>query len=376
MKILIIANSRYKGGLSGGDNIYENFKKYWPCEVVVSEMQQTDYLPFVVCYCQRIIVGIGRAWMDANKYEFVYSASDFLPDALPALVYRLKGNKWIAGYFLHAFKENPLHYYSQKVVRQLIKWFADMVIVTNPTMYHIFQNKKKTWINGGIDLSLAGLSDKPKIYDAVFCGRIHPSKGIDELIEIWDLVIKEKPDAKLAIIGDGDLGIDYIKNKLKTKNYNRITGWDFNGVDLLGYMGDERFEIYKQSKVVLYPTPLKYDHFSMAPVEAMACGCPLVIRSMPSNRYFFPLEDLKDGEKIDLSNEGFAKCILRILSMDNYKQECLSALIFSQQFDYKKQAMRVWEDVNANIDNGSEGNVRDFSMPEFKRTHPDSTFKS
>ena len=332
MKVLIIANARYKGGLSGSDAIYENFKKHWPCEVVVHEMQQVDYSPFVVCYCQRIVLGIARACMDFNRYDFIYSASDFMPDALPALVYRLKGNKWIAGYFLHAFRDNPIHYYTQKVVRRLIKWFADMVIVTNPTMYPIFPDKKKTWINGGIDLSLAGISDKPKIYDAVFCGRIHPSKGIDELLEIWELVRETKPDARLAIIGDGDLGVEYIEHKLFAKHGLK----KYNGIDLLGYMGNERFEVYKQSKVVLYPTPLKYDHFSMAPVEAMACGCqaaffrtPVVDAIRPHGAYC--CETIKDFAEAILEDDGGFGAAL--------------GWEWAQQFDYKDQALRVCEDI-------------------------------
>jgi glycosyltransferase involved in cell wall biosynthesis len=245
----------------------------------------------------------------------------------------------VAGYFLQAFKSNPIHYYSQKVVRKLIEWFADMVIVTNPTMYHLFPNKKKTWINGGIDLKLAGLSDKPKIYDAVFCGRIHPTKGIDELLEIWDLVREKKPNARLAIIGDGDLGIDYIKHKLFAKHGLK----NYNGIDLLGYMGDERYEVYKQSKVVLYPTPLKYDHFSMAPVEAMACGCHLVCFYNPVNNLMLGLS----GHRC-LDNEMFAKGILA------YEEWMgVASCLYAQKFDYEQQSLRVFNDLKKELYEGT-----------------------
>ncbi len=327
MTILILANARYKGGLSGGDAIYENFQKHWPCQTVVRDLQDLDYRPFFICYVHRIIIGILRAAFDRNRYELVYSASDFLADSLPAFIYKLKGSKWIAGYFLHAFKSNPLHYFSQKVVRQLIKWFADMVLVTNPTMYPIFPDKKKAWINGGIDLSLAGVSDKPKIYDAVFCGRIHHSKGIDELLEIWKLVIKDRPSARLAIVGDGDLGVNYIR-------YHK----DFSkGIDLLGYMGNERFEIFKQSKTVLYPTPLKYDHFSMAPVEAMACGCRGIFFKTPVVESIAPLGATKCP---DIRN--FADCIL---AEEHFKEFGEIARRWAEQYDYKNQALRVWKEI-------------------------------
>lgn len=341
MIILIIANARYKGGLSGSDAIFENFKKFWPCDVIIKGMQGLDYRPFALCYAHRILLGCCRALFDFTHYDFVYSASDFLPDVLPALIYKLKGKKWIAGYFLHAFKDNPTHYYSQMVVRRLINVFADMVIVTNETMYKIFPDKKKTWINGGIDLSLAGVSNEPKIYDAVFCGRIHASKGIDELLEIWKLVIENKPNARLAIIGDGDLGMNYIRYH---KNYSK-------GIDLLGYRGDDRFKIYKQSKVVLYTTPLRYDHFSMAPVEAMACGCSLFTFNTPVIRKICPPAIMNAN-----SNKDFATNIIYFLNSGYSFPEI--SIAWAQQYEYEQQALRVWRDLNANLNNGESRDGR------------------
>jgi glycosyltransferase involved in cell wall biosynthesis len=338
MRVLILANTRFKGGISGGDAIYESFKKYWPCDVYVQDLSHIDYKPFFLCYLHRLCVGIARAVFDARHWDVVYSSSDFAPDSVPGFIYKLRGCRWVAGFFLKAFRDNPIHFYTQQVVRKLMG-LADMVIVTNPTMYDLFPEKKKTWINGGIDLSLAGLSDKPKIYDAVFCGRIHPSKGIDELLEIWDLVREKLPKARLAIIGDGDLGVTYIKHKLYAKHglHKR------NGIDLLGYMGNERFEIYKQSKVVLYPTPLKYDHFSMAPVEAMACGCPMVTWMTPSVKCMMNVPDgVGEG---DFSIKGLAFTVIGTLEDDLWTKMQLPSFDFAQQFDYQKQSIRVYEDI-------------------------------
>lgn len=328
--ILIIANSRYKGGTSGSDCIYESFIKFWPHKIKLSGFQDLDYKPFLLCYLHRILLSCYMALFDTQRYSFVYTASDFLPDSLAGFIYRLKGTKWVAGFYLDAFRENRLHYLSQKVVKWIIRRFADMVIVTNPTMYHLFPEKKKTWINGGIDLSLAGLSDEPKIYDAVFCGRIHPSKGIKELAEIWREVRAIKSDAKLAVIGDGDLGIGYLRGLIGPNM----------GVTYFGYMGDERYKVYKQSKVVLYPTPLKYDHFSMAPVEAMACGCPIVTFCLPTVAYFNPIGTWA------LDVPHFAKRIVDI-RVSNFS--ALKAVEWAQQFDYKKQALRVLEDIEKEL---------------------------
>ena len=56
MRVLIIANSKFGGGSSGSDKIYESFKKHWP--VVFTEHHVScDYHPFIFCYLQRIIIG-------------------------------------------------------------------------------------------------------------------------------------------------------------------------------------------------------------------------------------------------------------------------------------------------------------------------------
>lgn len=343
-KILIIANARYKGGLSGGDAIYENFKKHWKdCTIVDWDLRDLDYKPFFVCYIHRIIHGCVRAILCNGRFDVVYSASDFLADSMPAFIFKIKGNKWVAGFFLEAFRGNRFHYFSQKLVRRIIEKYADMVIVTNPTMYKIFPNKKKTWINGGIDMSLAGRLDDPKIYDAVFCGRLHPSKGIDELIDIWELVRRKKHDATLALIGDGDLGLQYVKRKIQAKFGFQKWG----GITLAGYVGDERFKIYKQSKVVLYPTPIKYDHFSMAPVEAMACGCPILHFRTPVLKEINP-----EGNGSADSIQEFADNILYMaeeISDIGYVNISTLAFGWARQYDYKIQALRVQEEITKGL---------------------------
>jgi len=341
MKILIIANARWLPGMSGSDSIYLNFKKHWPCETDVWEMLEIDFRPFWLCYIWRILLGCWRAlWIYSWQYDFVYSASDFWMDSLPAFIFKINNItcvhkiKWIAGFYLYAPKEKWVYRLTQKPIRWLINKFADIVCVTNASMFDGFKNKKVIAVNGGVDLTLAGHGGQERVYDAVFCGRIHHSKGIQELIRIWMYVRQNKPDATLALIGDYDLGIEYVK-KL-------IPAGDDLGIKFFGYLEDERFEIYRQSKIVLYPS--KVDHFSMSPVEAMACGCPMVCFNLPVMDFIKP-----HGTLMAKNEQEFAYWILTLLRLDSTRTAFSKAAVsWANAWDWKITTKKVYEAINEN----------------------------
>lgn len=266
--ILIIANARIRGGLSGGDNIYLHLAEA-SGEHEILDMMDTDFKPFLFCYVWKVLKSVFKALWCVQRYDWVYSASDFWMDSLPAFILKLKGNRWVAGFYMFAPKKNLIYYYSQKPIKWLIDKYADVVCVTHESLLKF--KKPSVVVRGGVDLQDAFIDDSKKIYDAVFVGRFHHTKGISNLMEIWDLVLKSMPQARLAIIGDGDDEAIRLKAWAKYRP----------SVKILGYMDKERFDIYRQSKMVLYTTPLEYSHFSMAPIEAMACGCPLVSYKLP-----------------------------------------------------------------------------------------------
>jgi len=321
MKILIIANARYKGGLSGSDNIYLNFKKHWPADIDVDEMMSYNYKPFWVCYLHRILLACIEALVCWEKYDVVYSASDFLMDSLPAFIMKLKGVKWWAGFYLFAPKENWKYCILQKIALFFIRRFADQVFITNGSMKSGFPNQKTVEVNGGVDLGLAYTNNVKYKYDVVFVGRIHPTKGIVQLRHIAELM----PDLKIAVIGDGDLGKEYILER---------------NCNLLGYMGDERFNVYRRSKVVIYTTPKEHDHFSMAPVEAMACGCPMVAFNIPVMKYIKPQGTLLADDILD-----FTYKLRKLVDGENYLALSLQAREWALSWDWKYKAVTIWKEA-------------------------------
>jgi glycosyltransferase involved in cell wall biosynthesis len=64
-----------------------------------------------------------------------------------------------------------------------------------------------------------------RLYDAFYLGRLHNQKGVMEMIDIWSLVTKRLPKARLVIVGDGELMgrmTDRIKSLKLTKNIKVI----------------------------------------------------------------------------------------------------------------------------------------------------------
>lgn len=140
------------------------------------------------------------------------------------------------------------------------------------------------------------------------------------------------------MIGDYDLGKKYLY-ELEKRYFGGISKGK-SGIDILGYLGDERFEVYKQSKIVLYPA--RWDHFSMSPVEAMACGCPMIAFNLPVMKY---LKGLKGCALIDdMQIETFATAILDYLK-GRYKERQKGAIEYAQTWDWRIRTKQVWDEI-------------------------------
>ena len=289
-----------------------------------------------------------------NTETFViYSGSDFLPDAVPAFLMkmRFKRAKWVAGFYL--FASNPLnhetpykgksaakgliYYLSQLPIYSIIKKHADMVWVTSEPDRGKFIGKKLSAdkviaVRGGVDVKTPSSIQDPenKKYDAVFIGRFHPQKGVLELIDIWKEVCIKKDDAKLAMIGVGNLEeavMEKIKRYVLEKN---ITVFGFRD-------GVEKLRIFKDSKVVVHPAI--YDSGGMAACEAMACGLPGISFDLPALRTYYPKGMLKTS---CYNSKEFAENILKLLNDEKlYKKMANDALNWAKKWDWDERSKEL-----------------------------------
>ena len=90
----------------------------------------------------------------------------------------------------------------------------------------------------------------------LYAGTLEPRKGIDVLVAAWSSLPQPRP--RLVICGDA--------------------GWNTripDGAEITGYVSRERLrELYRHARVFVYPS--RYEGFGIPPLEAMACGAPVI----------------------------------------------------------------------------------------------------
>ncbi len=293
-------------------------------------------------YILRMIKAVFLKSAIQNK-DILYSSSDFFPDVFPALIWKLKNRKviWIQLIFHLIPSDRLISHYAQKFSFFFIKRFADLVIVDNCLL-------KEELVTQGFDakdieVNPPGIntgyfkdikSVKEKSYDACFLGRLHPSKGIFDLIDIWKLVLKKNQNAKLAIIGGGNERLeDELKKKIMDANLE-------HHIAIMGHLEDDKaFGIVKSSKVFISPS--HEEGFGIAILEGMACGLPVVAWDLPVYREVFP----KGIIRVPTGNiEEFAGSILNLLEdSEFYLKISKEARATSLRYDWNKIVKRELE---------------------------------
>jgi len=278
--------------------------------------------------------------IELNKGDIIYGTSDFLPDVLPALLQKMRGKngKWVQKIYHLIPAKRIIPYLAQRISFFFIRRYADVIIIDNSFLKQDLIesdfNGNKIFVNHlGTDLKyFQEIKKDPKaLYDAVFLGRMHASKGIFDIIKIAKSIILQKPEFKMAVIGGGNHKIaEIFKEQIKKE------GLDKN-IFTLGYLEDEEaFSILKNSIVFLFPS--HEEGFGIAAVEAMACGLPVIAWNLPVFKEVFPLGmiQLPIGE-ISL----FAEAVLKLLDNDEfYSALSAEAEKHVQNFDWSIVARR------------------------------------
>jgi glycosyltransferase involved in cell wall biosynthesis len=208
--------------------------------------------------------------------------------------------------------------------RQIVKKFA-------------VQTDKIAVIGNGVDdkyrplakdnelLRQLGLDKKNQVI-ILYLGVLEPRKNIHFLLDVFSMVLKEKPDLKLIIAGTGS-------SFRKLKQYADSLHLS-QSVLFTGYIAEsEKIKYYNLADIFVFPS--KLEGFGLSLAEAMACGVPVIASSSSSipevvgdsgilidgyKKEKYCQEIVHLVEDIDLRNELSEKGRKRILQSFSWKK--------------------------------------------------------
>src|ERR1700676_747332 len=106
----------------------------------------------------------------------------------------------------------------------------------------------------------------------VFSGTLTGKKGVVSLIKAWTTVVKSRPDAELHIFGKDARADD---GRSMQASLSSLLDGARSSVFFHGHVPREKLlDVYQTSGVAVFPS--RAEAFAMAPLEAMASGCPKI----------------------------------------------------------------------------------------------------
>ena len=362
--------------LAGGDKLLEKMATYFPdnykLKIILPEIGTKHWYDSKLKNVELIVLSptvfdnrlsptwvflsyLVRIWQTywqlrkLKKIGTVYSSTNVLPDVAPAFLYKLTHPQitWIAR--VHHLIETPLKrpgsltvntisYLMQSISNFMMRSKSDQTIALHlrllDRLIKLRFNKENLSILGaGIDFEKINCvkTPKKKSFDGIFVGRIHPSKGIYDLVKIWQGVVKRFPKAKAIIIGGGS------KDQEKKLRLHIKRAHLSNNLIFAGYLSDRRlYHNFRASKIFLFTD---YEAgWGLAIAEAMAAGLPVV----GYNLEIFGDVFKKGFLTVPLGNTTiFAQKIIQLLeNKGNYQQISQEATLQAQKMSWRKTSIK------------------------------------
>jgi glycosyltransferase involved in cell wall biosynthesis len=161
----------------------------------------------------------------------------------------------------------------------------------------------------------------------LFVGSIEPRKNLLGLLKAYmELPEFMKKNFKLVLVG-----FKGWENKEILKELENLRG----KVEYMKYVNNEELaELYRRASCFIYPS--LYEGFGLPPLEAMACGCPVVVSNVAS----LPEVCGDAAYYVDpYSVESIAEGIIKVLTDDSLKQSLIGkGLERAKLFSWEKSA--------------------------------------
>ncbi len=276
--------------------------------------------------------------------DVAMAMSHSIPDALPAVLF---GRRHAAVQFWH-FIGNPMKRpgslvrnllaYANEVVGRGLAQLCRAYIVSSPYLAKEMgvDNRPYTYVTtNGVDEELPDVQGVRE--GGVFVGRLHPAKGVDELLAAWRIVHAARPAERLTIVGRG---LPEYREQLERS----IDVYGLRNVVTIrdDVSNDEKLRLLSAARTFVFPS--KEEGWGIALAEAMALGLPCVTYDLPPFAEIFKAGRLST-DVADVS--GFAANVLRLMEdqtlYDRLSKEALAqsrAFTWQRAADIELQALR------------------------------------
>ena len=168
----------------------------------------------------------------------------------------------------------------------------------------------------------------------LFVGTLEPRKNLLTLLKAFEQILRHTSwRPQLVVAGGEGWLMDETFSFLKESGINEH-------LRLAGYLNDEELRaLYSSCKAFIYPS--LYEGFGLPPLEAMACGAPVVATRISALQ-----ETLGDAaillEPVDV--DGLARAIIDILEHEDRRVELSSSgLKQAGQYSWEKAAALTYE---------------------------------
>ncbi|MCO5383590.1 MAG: glycosyltransferase [Methanosarcina barkeri] len=173
-----------------------------------------------------------------------------------------------------------------------------------------------------------------KEYDLIYVGRLAPVKHVETLIKSVELIKKEFPSIKVAIVGDGEC-------KTKLEALTKKLGLD-NNINFIGYQSNV-WDWYNKGKVAVLTS--EREGFPYSVVEALSCGLPVI-----TSRCGDVSDVIKDGYNgiiVDSyqNHSSFTKAALELLQDSQMIEKYALNALKTSQYISTRSVVIAWKEI-------------------------------
>jgi glycosyltransferase involved in cell wall biosynthesis len=188
-------------------------------------------------------------------------------------------------------------------------------------------------IHNGVDATYFN-TNLPRPYSKgdpqlLFVGNLHSYKNTLKLLDVMPDILKKYPNAHLQVLGNGD---EYrkLEHKIREKKLEAK-------VELLGALYGDDLRL-RFSSCDIYISASKLEAYPLPPLEALACGKPLLLSDIPAHKELVEASNagrtfsLKDNDSLgNLTSEVY----------ENRKDLCMKARKFAEKYDWQAVCRRL-----------------------------------